>query len=110
MISCFLSGTDIAQFLFLLTSQYSEAASLKNVSVHFNEPDTLKKANTEQVNDISMQSLSTVLVFFLGWKKLLEYPNYWGSWDTGMPHILSSDLSEAWGGKCEYFLAPLESI
>lgn len=44
MIPCFVSGTDIVQFLFVLMSQYSEAGNLKNVSVHFNKPDTLKKA------------------------------------------------------------------
>lgn len=31
---CFLSGTDIVQFLSMLMSQYSEVGSLKNVNVH----------------------------------------------------------------------------
>lgn len=35
-------------------SQYSEAGSLKNVNVHFNMPETLKKGKAEQVNNISM--------------------------------------------------------
>lgn len=40
---CILAGTDVAQFLFVFVSKYSEAGSLRNLNVIFNMPEAFKR-------------------------------------------------------------------